>query len=90
MLPVKMLEYMALGIPVVGPRLKAIEYYFSNDMIFYYDSENIESMSKAILLAYSNSKLRMEKAENARIFFNKFGWENHKYDLIELYDNLKK
>jgi len=37
MLPVKMLEYIALGIPVVAPRLRCIEHYFSEKMVTYYE-----------------------------------------------------
>ena len=32
-LPVKLLEYVSLGIPAVVPRLKTIEHYFSDDMV---------------------------------------------------------
>ena len=33
MLPVKLVEYVSLGIPAVVPRLKTIEHYFSDDMV---------------------------------------------------------
>jgi len=88
MLPVKMLEYVALGIPVVCPRSRAIEYYFSEDMVFYYDLENIESMGDAIVLAYENRKLGMEKAENARKFFDVYGWDNQNKDLVDMYNSM--
>jgi len=88
MLPVKMLEYVALGIPVVCPRSRAISYYFSEDMVFYYDLENIESMGDAIVLAYENRKLGMEKAENARKFFDVYGWDNQNKDLVDMYNSM--
>ena len=40
MLPVKMMEGIALGLPVFAPRLKAIEHYFSGDQIFYFDPDD--------------------------------------------------
>jgi len=88
MLPVKMLEYMAMGIPVVVPRLRAIRYYFSDEMVFFYDSEDIESLSNTILMAYNDRALRMDKANKARKFFDMYGWEIQKKDLIKMYDNL--
>lgn len=88
MLPVKMLEYIALGIPVVAPRLKAIEYYFCDDMIFYFDAENIESMCDAIILAFKNKRLAKEKAINARNFFNNYDWYKQNKYFVDMYDNV--
>ncbi len=44
MLPVKLLEYVALNIPVIVPRLKAIEYYFTDEMVSYFEPENVDSL----------------------------------------------
>lgn len=88
MLPVKLLDSVALGIPVIVPRLKAIEYYFSDDMVFYFEPDNIDSLSDAILTAYLNRPLRSIKAENAKSFLKTYGWETHKWDLINMYNQL--
>lgn len=88
MLPVKMLEYIALNIPVVVPRLKTIQYYFTDDMVSYFEPENIDSLAQAILFAYNNHDIMAEKAKNARRFLEQYGWENHKFDLIEMYKTL--
>ena len=63
MLPVKMLEYIALGIPVVAPRLKAIEYYFNDKMLSFYEPENVESMADAIYKLYKDEKLQKRAGE---------------------------
>lgn len=88
MLPVKMLESVALGIPVVVPRLKAIEYYFSDDMVTYFEPENIDSMADTILDAFNNEPKRINRSEQARLFLKKYGWDTHKYDLFNLYKAL--
>jgi glycosyltransferase involved in cell wall biosynthesis len=49
MLPVKLLEYEAIGIPVVAARLRTIEHYFSEDMMSYFEPEIVKSMASAIL-----------------------------------------
>ncbi len=85
MLPVKMLEYVAIGIPVVVPRLKAIEQYFSDDMVCYFEPENVDSMASAILKLYQDKSLRREQAEKAKAFLAQYGWEKHQVDLINLY-----
>jgi glycosyltransferase involved in cell wall biosynthesis len=88
MLPVKLLDSVALGIPVVVPRLKAIEYYFSDDMVFYFEPDNVDSLADTILYAYNNRDERIRKAENAKSFLEKYGWEKHKFDLINMYKSL--
>ena len=88
MLPVKMMEYVAIGIPVVSARLKTIEHYFSDNMVTYFEPENVESMANAILELYRNEKKRREQIINARKFIEKYGWEKHQMELIRLYEEL--
>lgn len=88
MLPVKMMEYVALGIPVVAPRLKAIEYYFSEDMALFYEPDNAGSLGEAIAHAYERPGEMEARAANAKHIYDRYGWEIHKKDLLSLYDNL--
>ena len=88
MLPVKMMEYVAIGIPVVSARLKAIEHYFSDNMVTYFEPENVESMANAVLELYRNINKREKQVINARKFIDKYGWEKHQMNLIRLYEEL--
>jgi glycosyltransferase involved in cell wall biosynthesis len=89
MLPVKMLECIALGIPVVAPRLKTITHYFTEDMVFYFDPDDIESMAEAVLEASASEEARLNKARTARRFLEMYGWESSKSDFIEMYRSLE-
>ena len=88
MLPVKLLECVALGIPVVAPKLKTIEYYFSDDMLFYFEPDNIDSLVNTIMDAFNTESKRINKAENAKRFLKEYGWETHQFELINLYKSL--
>jgi len=88
MLPVKMLEYIALDIPVIAPRLKTIEYYFDDEMICFYKPENIDDMTQKILDMYKNKDKNINRIKAARKFIDKYGWEHHQKDLLELYMKL--
>jgi glycosyltransferase involved in cell wall biosynthesis len=88
MLPVKMLEYVALGIPVVAPRLKAIQYYFTDEMVYFYEPDSEEALAETILSAYGDKGGRIDKARNAKTFLDEYGWSKHKERLITLYKNL--
>ena len=85
MLPVKMMEYVALGIPVVAPKLTCIQHYFSDDMVTYFEPEDVASMQQAILKMYGDKKGRQRQAEKAREFLEKFGWEKQSQDFINFY-----
>ena len=85
MLPVKLLEYIALNIPVIVPRLKTIEYYFTNEMVSYFEPENVDSLAHTMLNLFNDVDKRKTQAEKAKTFLDKYGWETHKQDLINLY-----
>jgi len=88
MLPVKMLESIALGIPVLTPQLKTIKHYFGDDMVFYFEAEDVCSMASAIRQAYEDADLRARKADRARKFLDEYGWETHQHTLIDAYKAL--
>jgi len=88
MLPVKLVECVALGIPVVAPRLRTIEHYFSDDMVAYYEPGQIDSLADAIDRLYRRPALRVSQAAKAREFLRRYGWEQQGTALVGLYQNL--
>jgi len=90
MLPVKLLEYVALGIPAVVPRLRTIQYYFSEDMVFYYDADSVDSLADCLRRLRCQPQLRRERAQRARAFLDTHGWEHKSGELVALYESLAK
>jgi len=88
MLPVKMLEYVALNIPVVVPRLPTVQYYFSDEMVSYFEPEDSDALAASILALYRDKEKRKRQARSARKFLDQFGWEIHQKDFLELYSRL--
>ena len=66
MLPVKLLEYVSLGIPAVVPRLKTIEHYFSDDMVAYYEPEDVAVAGRCHLPAVQRAGAPSLQADAAR------------------------
>lgn len=69
MLPVKLLEYVYLGVPVVAPRLELISRYFDDTMIRYYEPGNVEQMADAIVELFHNRNNRENLARAASRFY---------------------
>lgn len=88
MLPVKMLECIALDVPVIVPNLKTIQYYFSDDMVTYFEAEDCHSLVTAILLLYHDKKKREIQVQLAKKFLEKFDWEKHQKEFLDLYSHL--
>jgi glycosyltransferase involved in cell wall biosynthesis len=88
MLPSKLIDYVVLGIPAIVPRLKALEYYFSDDMVSYFEPENVDSLVAATVQLYRDSGRRCRQAQNARSFLAKYNWENQEDGLKRLYADL--
>ena len=55
MLPVKLLEYVQLGIPAIVPRLMTIQYYFSEAQVEYYEPGNIDELAAALSRLYGDA-----------------------------------
>lgn len=89
MLPVKLMECTALGLPVVTARLRTIEHYFSDEMVHFFDPDNLESLVETIYEAYSDREKSCARAQNAKRFLEKYGWNIHKQDLFDLYRKLQ-
>jgi glycosyltransferase involved in cell wall biosynthesis len=90
MLPVKLLEYVSLGIPAVVPRLRTIQYYFADDMVFYYEPEDVESLAECLYRLHCQPDLRQAQADRARAFLGTYGLERKSGELVALYESFVK
>jgi glycosyltransferase involved in cell wall biosynthesis len=88
MLPSKLIDFVALGIPAIVPRLRAIQYYFTPDMVSYFEPENIESMVETTLRVYEDKDGRERRSRNARSFLERYDWDAHPDGLKGLYADL--
>ena len=86
MLPVKLLEYVHLGIPAIAPSLMTIQHYFGEDQVEYYDPGNIDEFAAAICRLYSNPDRRAKLARKGAEFTARFNWEIFREDLYRTVD----
>lgn len=88
MLPVKLMEYAAIGLPAVAPSLKAIRHYFPADMVTYFEPGNVESVIDAIIGLHDDKDRRNAQATKAKQFTLRYGWETHQMDLVNMYRDM--
>lgn len=88
MLPVKLLEYVYMGIPVLVPRLKVIERYFNDEMVYYYEPENIYELVILLNKIYSRKLVLNDKIEKSKKFFNTYNWEKQSKEYLNLIKSL--
>lgn len=74
MLPVKLLEYVYLGIPVIAPRLQIINRYFDDSMVRYYEPENAQELARCIVDLFRNPDERERLVKNSSRFYTQFNW----------------
>jgi glycosyltransferase involved in cell wall biosynthesis len=86
MLPVKLLEYVYLDIPVIASSLKTIRHYFSDDMVEFYQPGNVSELAAKMTLLLKDEQRRGQFAHNAGAFTRKYSWEIMKKDLFSLID----
>ena len=84
MMPVKLMEYVYLQIPVIAPRLSIIKYYFDETMIKYFEPENVDDLGKCIADLYKNPDERISLVKNANVFFEKYNWKKQEKEYLRL------
>jgi glycosyltransferase involved in cell wall biosynthesis len=88
MLPVKLLEYVALGKPTICSRTETIEAYFDDSMVLYFTPGNAEELANNIRLLHRDPDRRERLSANADRFNQEHTWEREKRIYYELIDDL--
>ena len=78
MLPVKLLEYFSMGIPVIAPKTKVISHYFNSEMMLFYDRESPNNMIEVLDQIADNPEILFKIRENEYIHKSKYSWEGEK------------
>jgi len=88
--PVKMFEYMAAGLPVIGSKhTEAAEFVRECEGGMLVDPLDEQEISLAIVELFSNAQQAQAMGERARkMIFEKYNWEQESQKLLSLYDRL--
>lgn len=89
-LSTKILEFMAVSVPVVASKTKIHAYYYNDSVIEYYENDDEASLAAGIVRLRNDSTLRERLVTNARNYVRENNWDTCKREYLELVDGLSK
>lgn len=87
-LSTKILEFMALGVPIVASRTATHAYYYQDSLIEYYDNDNEEQLAAAMISLYKNGDVRDKLRANGSRYAAENTWQAKKHEYLQLVDEL--
>src|ERR1700722_7633813 len=84
----KILEFMAVGVPLVVSRTAIHTYYHDESTLKYFESDDESDLADAILLLKYDSRLRDEMVSNATRHVQINSWKVKKLEYLGLLDSL--
>ncbi len=88
LLPTKLLEYAALGIPAIASRTTTIESYFCNANVEFCEPDNVDDLARCILFLYRNPDRLTELAQGSQKFNQRYNWKNTSRLYVNLVNQL--
>jgi glycosyltransferase involved in cell wall biosynthesis len=88
MLPVKLLEYVALGIPIVCSDTETIRAYFDDTMLAFFPPGDEQALAERLVELYRDTNARAELPKRASAFLDGHSWEAQKHRYYEVIDQL--
>jgi glycosyltransferase involved in cell wall biosynthesis len=87
-LSTKILEFMALGVPVIASKTKIHAYYYSDSIIQYYENDNEAQLAHQIVRLKNDPDLRRRLVANAQDHVLENNWSARKQEYLQLVDSL--
>jgi glycosyltransferase involved in cell wall biosynthesis len=88
MLPLKLLEYVGMGIPCIVSETETIRSYFKDDMVRFCKAGDERELADSILELYRDPERRARLVANSSRFNDAYNWEQQKKNYFEMVDSL--
>jgi glycosyltransferase involved in cell wall biosynthesis len=88
LLPTKLMEYAALGLPAIAARTSAIEATFSDSMVDFFEPGDVNDLTRCILELFRNPDRLEELRRGSAKFNQRFNWPKISAEYVALVDRL--
>jgi glycosyltransferase involved in cell wall biosynthesis len=90
LLPTKLMEYAALGVPAIASRTTAIEAYFSDANTEFFEPGNVDDLARQIRYLYGNPVRLGELSRGSQKFNDRYNWSKVGADYVALVDQVRQ
>jgi glycosyltransferase involved in cell wall biosynthesis len=87
-LSTKILEFMALGVPVIASKTRIHAYYYDDSIIQYYENDDETQLAEQILRLTHDPDLCRRLVSNAKQYVRENNWDARKHEYLGLVDSL--
>jgi len=84
----KIMEFMAMGVPVVASETRVDRYYFNERLVRFFRSGDVDELAERIIELARDREARRELASNASLFIGSNSWDVKKQEYYNLVDEL--
>jgi glycosyltransferase involved in cell wall biosynthesis len=84
----KIMEFMAMGVPVVVSNTRIDQYYFNDSLVQFFESEDAEDLAAKILALVQDAAKRDALVAHGTSFIQKNNWDVKKQEYLNLVDGL--
>jgi glycosyltransferase involved in cell wall biosynthesis len=87
-LPTKLMEYAALGVPAIASRTPTISEYFDATMVEFFTPGDVDELADCILRLYRDRAHLESLGSNVSVFTERYNWSKEGEKYVALVDRL--
>lgn len=90
LLPTKLMEYAAMGLPSIVARTSAIADCFDDNMVQFFTPGSVDELAGCILALYRDRARLAHLSQGIRLFHQRHNWPSQSAEYVGLVDRLSK